>query len=393
MFGQFIDDSIGISPTVRDREYARRIHAEMCEWYTGEDKRRDRLIGLLRGYGIPVAAGIVPGSACWTDGHVVIQDHHPIYIQEMKNEIGAGGAEPSLQGLAYYDRFLHQPELRNDTSTCHPCMIVYLAGPHLGFAGCAMTERSTLEVFSLVPLAYHSSHRVAHHNLARHLAALKKALKTLEEYYVQRDARRSESPESERCAEPVDRLYPHPTRFHDLRTKLPSLLVYNTPLADRKLLFTAEANKEPICVKFVQRYGDQVHAWCAEQGFAPALIAVETLPGGWTMVVMERLDESWTCMVDINSLDRLKFQDKMKSVVERLNAVSMVHGDLRDTNVMVREGSEPCIMLLDFDWAGIAGQVTYPDTINRDIYRPEGVDGDGEIQPEHDVAMMRHMFN
>ena len=364
----------------------------MCEWYTAENKRRDQLIVVLRSYGIPVAAGIVPGSGSWTDGHVVIQDH-PIYIQELKNEIGAGGAEPSLQALAYYDRFLHQPRLRNDTSTCHPCMIVYLAGPHLGFAGCAMTERSTLEVFSLVPLAYHSSHRLAEDNLARHLAALKKALITLQDYYLSRDSVRSEIPATQSSADPVLRLYPYPTTFRDLRSKQPCLLVYKTTLADRKLLLTAEADNQPICVKFVQRYGEHVHAWCAEQGFAPALIGVERLPGGWIMVVMERLDEMWTCMVELGSGDRLKYEDTMKTAVERLNAANMVHGDLRDTNVMVRESGEPSIMLLDFDWSGIAGQVMYPDMISKAIYRPEGVEGGGEIRPEHDVAMMDHMFN
>jgi hypothetical protein len=39
-----------------------------------------------------------------------------------------------------------------------------------------------------------------------------------------------------------------------------------------------------ICIKFVHRYGRDVHIWCAEKGFAPNLIAFKVLPGGWHIV-------------------------------------------------------------------------------------------------------------
>ena len=46
----------------------------------------------------------------------------------------------------------------------------------------------------------------------------------------------------------------------------------------------------PLIVKFACRYSEAAHRYSAEKGIAPALYAVEKLPGGWIMIVMEYLD-------------------------------------------------------------------------------------------------------
>jgi len=35
---------------------------------------------------------------------------------------------------------------------------------------------------------------------------------------------------------------------------------------------------QSIGIKFVRRYGRDIHSWCAEQGFAPKLMGPEELP-------------------------------------------------------------------------------------------------------------------
>jgi hypothetical protein len=49
---------------------------------------------------------------------------------------------------------------------------------------------------------------------------------------------------------------------------------------------TTDEENEKICIKFVRRYSNDVHALCASEGFAPAfkLYDFEKLPGGWHMV-------------------------------------------------------------------------------------------------------------
>lgn len=42
-------------------------------------------------------------------------------------------------------------------------------------------------------------------------------------------------------------------------------------------------------VKFTRTYSEVVHDLLAGKGFAPELLAVEDLVGGWKMVVMEYL--------------------------------------------------------------------------------------------------------
>lgn len=43
----------------------------------------------------------------------------------------------------------------------------------------------------------------------------------------------------------------------------------------------------------------------------------------------------------------------------------MLHGDIRSVNILVMHNGE--FRLIDFDWAGREGVVTYPATLNTDI--------------------------
>ena len=70
-----------------------------------------------------------------------------------------------------------------------------------------------------------------------------------------------------------------------------------------------------------------------------------------------------------------------------------MHGDIQNTNVMVRKDGSRGIMLIDFDWAGEIGMVRYPANVNRiDVRQPDGAE-DGElIRAEHDMDMWKSML-
>ncbi len=272
-----------------------------------------------------------------------------------------------------------------------------------------LSDRSTLEVFSLQSLTFHNTNIEEYDALARRISALKAALGSLDDYYTELEVRprafvpsatdrrrqtRSTTLRSTQGSPSSDvfRVYPHPTEFsrHESGERLS--FTYEAEMDERSLLFKGKAmDNKRICIKFVRRYGKDVHLWFARRGSAPELIAFETLPGGWYMVVMELLDTSWILLADMERRPQ-ELKRRIHVDLVELHQQKMVHGDLRDTNIMVREGLE--FMVLDFDWAGGLGEVMYPPFINkaRELGRPADVDDGVLISAQHDLYMLEKMF-
>jgi serine/threonine protein kinase len=92
--------------------------------------------------------------------------------------------------------------------------------------------------------------------------------------------------------------------------------------------------------------------------------------------------------------DALPIADEIKAKIISLHQAGFVHGDIRDTNIMVRKDGKAGFMLVDFDWAGEIGVVRYPMNVNRgpDLWRPEGA-LDGElITADDDMQMLENML-
>jgi hypothetical protein len=74
-----------------------------------------------------------------------------------------------------------------------------------------------------------------------------------------------------------------------------------------------------------------------------------------------------------------------------LHQTGYVHGDLCDTNIMVRKNGQSGFMLVDFDWVGKIGEVCYPMNVNTNpaLGCPAGA-YDGEvIKANHDMDMLQ----
>jgi serine/threonine protein kinase len=133
-------------------------------------------------------------------------------------------------------------------------------------------------------------------------------------------------------------------------------------------------------------------------GVAPELYALETLPGGWFMVVMEYLDDESYQLLLTSSVNRVDLALEVRRVVGVLHAGGFVHGDIRDVNLLVRrkwsDADNPKnVLLVDFDWAGPKEDARYPPNVNHvDMSRPDGA-RDGElITQEHNQTMVDKMF-
>ena len=65
----------------------------------------------------------------------------------------------------------------------------------------------------------------------------------------------------------------------------------------------------------------------------------------------------------------------------------LVHGDLRDANIICKNDS---VMLIDFDWGGKEGDVSYP-TLNLNAELLQGrVSGDLRITKEDDRRVLKN---
>ena len=130
------------------------------------------------------------------------------------------------------------------------------------------------------------------------------------------------------------------------------------------------------------------------------------------MVVMDDISENYESLftflksnADYQSAEehleaRNLLSDKVRARLVEFHQAGFVHGDLRDTNVMVRtlkrggfkDGS---FQIVDFDSSGrMDDEVRYPFTLNtHDIWRPPGATGGALIEAGHDMAMLDHIWD
>jgi serine/threonine protein kinase len=79
--------------------------------------------------------------------------------------------------------------------------------------------------------------------------------------------------------------------------------------------------------------------------------------------------------------------------IHTLHNARMVHGNIRDTNLLVRVDGTFGIKILDFDLAGHVGVVRYPINVNRVGIQRSMTASDGElVMAEHDLEMLDFMI-
>lgn len=260
------------------------------------------------------------------------------------------------------------------------------SGPYVAFVGAAWNLRPTAEILSFVlPMHYHPSNTNMRLNVVRHFVAFKRAVRTLEAYYHEITSINQSHP-------PQPQMFPYRTYFNcwEGGNALQQDFKYTSQPIKDKLIFFASLPDKEVCIKFVHHYSKDAHEACASLGCAPKLHAFETSPGGWFMVVMDRLaPEGYATLWEV-ALTKRTF-DTIRNCLVRLHQMGYVHGDVRDMNIMVskRDGTS---VLIDFDWAGKIGDVRYPMNVNRaGIWRPSGAVDGKLIMAEHDMEMLDHI--
>jgi len=131
-------------------------------------------------------------------------------------------------------------------------------------------------------------------------------------------------------------------------------------LQSYRQLYIAERvdNKETVLLKFSRIYCLELHEFCLGRGLAPDILAFQELPGGWKAIAMEYIEEASMITV-APGLDthRDRWRQQLRDLVDAFHGENLVHGDLRDANIICKGDN---VKLIDFDWGGKDGEAKYP---------------------------------
>lgn len=224
-----------------------------------------------------------------------------------------------------------------------------------------------------IPCHYHKSNIKMESMLVCHVGALWHALHSLKEYYTA-------DPSTPDC----NMIYPYPTSFTswDGSSKC---FWYVYKAEDHDLFFSlCQDDSSQICIKFTSHYCKEAHEFLAAEHFAPALHAVECLPGGLYMIVMANVSKEYVSLSTLDLHD--KHLDSCKALSENIwqclqtfHLAGFMHGDVHNTNIMVKkqdqDGSiDSLFLLVDFDFSGKHVQVQYPLDLNTTtMWQPKGM--------------------
>ncbi|KZT01360.1 uncharacterized protein LAESUDRAFT_798037 [Laetiporus sulphureus 93-53] len=165
----------------------------------------------------------------------------------------------------------------------------------------------------------------------------------------------------------------------------------------------------PVLVKLVNEpYGEDVHRLLARHHFAPSLYGYARYEGAPCAYIMEYLQSlTWTTLYNFSrgnasNKDKRAIRRSLQHLVGILEDNQVVHGDLRPVNIMLQVDDErklvrskgrkstAKIRVVDFDWAGKAGEVLYPVLRNQDIDWPGN--SDGPIEGGHNRQLVKSWF-
>lgn len=189
-------------------------------------------------------------------------------------------------------------------------------------------------------------------------------------------------------------LFPYPTSYASLqRSGQQTSFHYIRPEAPTPsyLIFYAESQDGDLFIKFTRSYSKAAHEHSARQSQAPRLYGFETIPGGWFMVVMERLKEYEHFRMELRPSATVA--TRIKACLATLHDAGMVHGDFRGANVLISK-RDCSVKLVDFDWSGEVGAARYPSNLNRapDLHRPDRARNGALLQPSDDIWMLEVML-
>jgi len=412
-FSQFVIDLDSCTPSTRDIRLFHELCQEMSDIFVDTVERNARFLDIMCRYGFSDLQRKMIGD--YTTGGVLDVYNDKVHrratycILEVKNEIGQLVAEPMTRAEFHWleairlctdkdnkvfsrTNFPGVLLLHHGESCCSTCLFIYAVfstGPYISVALAVYAGAPNVQIMNpVVPLHFHPSDTKAQATGERFICALRRLLSDLKDYYLTDAFFESSSVQAE---------FPFYTTYTDGSAS--HQFVYEEQI-DQKRVFHAHLRDNPedkIIVKFTRHYGEDAHRAAYARKFAPKLRAVERFADGWVMVVMDDVSHQY-CRINGRKLEK-DVSKAVQNALALLHADGYVHGDVQETNIMVkRDGVDSedldSILLVDFDWAGKKNTVRYPSDIKLDhpeLPRPWGVERGGLISSVHDDQMLGYL--
>ncbi|KAF8871583.1 hypothetical protein BD779DRAFT_1652902 [Infundibulicybe gibba] len=348
------------------------------------------------------------------------------YLDEFKRDIGDGGSDPSQQvGIRMRKSWIQKDRQEISNKCCCPTLMIAGAGAWMCVLGGVFPDKPIVQRLTDMMWVGHSSTeedpRV--YRFARVLVALRKCIQELSNYYLKLGEVESFKFEP-KTTHP--RLYPYPTSFKEGKEIIS--FAYTKMLEDDSACVTyqakiiGEADSPDIVVKFVTRYGEEVHKFLAGHGHVPKLRYCGPLdinlpadkskslpsdaPSGLSLGPMQMIVMDYIPTCEKPPLDA---HEQIQVVLCLLHPNGYVLGDLRRQNVLFNKQGK--VKIIDLDWSGrydrtnrdgppVVGDtpdkkghsyVCYPLNLSKSIKWAPGVKDLAPIRPEHDVFMLSAM--
>lgn len=359
-FAEFVDVNLSSEPVeAKYLHVAVKLMVQMSAVYKHESSRLGEIYSVLSSL-FQLEQVEVP-QVFKTDLSVKVKNIVCMNV-EVKNEIGSSNKSPNLQQTVYYLK-IRQMDGKN-----HPMLLLTIAGcEYFQVFGavwwsdgiCVDPLTDPLSLLFVPDRAEKDSEKVARvlHAMERTIVRLPDAKSDRKPYFSYGGQLEYEE------------------RLHDKACVWQASLTLNSEV-------------KKVVVKFVKRYGKVLHERLAEKNMAPHVYAIEDLSGGWTAVIMDKVNGR--TLLDISKKEVkeevkekfLRFRTELKTALSE----GFVHGDLRPQNIMHEDGK---FCIVDFDWAGKNGEEAYPNCINMEVkeWHPDVKPG-GLIKLEHDLHVL-----
>ncbi|KAI6113733.1 hypothetical protein EDD16DRAFT_1709361 [Pisolithus croceorrhizus] len=290
-----------------------------------------------------MAANVNGGSN--PDGHFLGPHKAASCVVKFKNESGCGSAIPYVEMTGYFAHSMREAANHLGNASLMSCWIC----PCLGIT----ITVSPTPGLSCIQASGNGDDRVALYNAFAAASVLLACIREDAAKVVHSPPPPIE--EGYRNLPPISSLR-HPYSGTHIEFKI---LDFLQPRVSNRYLYSAEtADGKQILVKFTRRYSCELHMFCADRGYAPALLGFEKFPGGFFCVAMDFVQPAVPISRSLYTDKRPTWAGQLRDLVESFHAEGLVHGDLQAPNIICNRNG---VKLIDFDWGRKEGEASYPD--------------------------------
>ncbi|POG67685.1 hypothetical protein GLOIN_2v1800226 [Rhizophagus irregularis DAOM 181602=DAOM 197198] len=221
--------------------------------------------------------GSIDDDVLLTDNVVLGEKAVPI-LWEYKNEIGAGGKDPSIQGGCGYAKYWAQSQtIKIRNSSCCPSIILAIAGPWICVLGAVYLEKPVVEPLTdfILMLDHPEDDGKRIDELTIFFESLRLAFRTLNNYY--KNLRELD----ETDAEKIQRFFPYRNQYQVDGDEIKFTYLYKLAEEPTNLTWKAETvNRKIVIVKFTKKSNHGLDE-------NTLLYADDESFKGWRMVISE----------------------------------------------------------------------------------------------------------